>query len=132
DEARRIAARAVEVLVPAVQRDGEQRAGLPLEGDALAGVVPHGCGTAAVEDHDGLFEQLPQRLERFAGWDLADVAIVRGARRLVIHVHAFAAAPRPWLELHGAEVLHIGRTDDVEPFALHPTGVGRLLFGSEL
>ena len=131
DEARRIAARAVEVLMPAVQRNGEQRAGLPLEGDALAGVVPHRGGAAAAQDHDGLFEQLPLRAQRLAGRDLADVAVVRGARRLVVHEHAAAAAPRPGLQLDGVQVLHVGRADEVEPFALDPAGVGRLFFGGE-
>ena len=132
DEARRIAARAVEVLVPAVERDGEQRAGLPLEGDALAGVVPHRGRAAAAQDHDGFFEQLPLRAERLARRDLADVAVVRGARGLVVHEHAAAAAPRPGLQLDGVQARHVGRADQVEPFALHPAGVGRLLFGSRI
>ena len=131
DEARGIAARAVEVLVPAVQRDGEQRAGLPLEGHALAGVVPHRGRAAAAQDHDGFFEQLPLRAQRLARRDLADVAVVRGARGLVVHEHAAAAAPRPGLELDRVQVRHIGRADEVEPLALHPAGVGRLLFGRE-
>jgi hypothetical protein len=131
DETRWVAARAVEVLVPAVQRNGEQGTGLPLEGDALAGVVPHRGGTPAAEDHDGFFEQLPLRAERLSGWNLADVAVVRGARGLVVHEHAAAAAPRPGLQLDGVQVLHIGRADEVEPFAGHPAGVGRLLFGGE-
>ena len=132
DEARRLAARAVEVLVPAVERDGEQRAGLPLERHALAGVVPHRGGAAAGQDHDGLLEQLPLRAKRLAGRDLADVAVVRGARRLVVHEHAGAAAPRPRLQLDGVQVRHVGRADEVEAFALHPAGVGRLLLGREL
>ena len=69
--------------------------------------------------------------ERLARRDLADVAVVRGARRLVVHEHAAAAAPRPGLELDGVQVRHVGRADDVEPFALHPAGVGRLFFGRE-
>ena len=132
DEARRIAARAVEVLVPAVERDGEQRAGLPLEGHALAGVVPHRGRAAAAQDHDGLFEQLPLGGERLAGRDLADVAVVRGARGLVVQEHAAAAAPRPGLELDRVQARHVGRADEVEPLALHPAGVGRLLFGSRI
>ncbi len=131
DEPRRIAARAVEVLMHAVQRNGEQRAGLPLEGDALAGVVPHRGRAAARQDHDGLFEQLPLRRQGLARRDLADVAVVRGARRLVVHEHAGAAAPRPGLQFDGVEILHVGRADQVEPLALHPAGVGRLFFGRE-
>ena len=47
DVAHHLLARAVEMLVPAIERDGEDRACLPLEGDASAGIVPHGGGTAA-------------------------------------------------------------------------------------
>ena len=131
DEARRIAARAVEVLVPAVERDGEQRAGLPLEGHALAGVVPHRGRAAAAQDHDGFFEQLPLGRERLARRDLADVAVVRGARGLVVQEHAAAAAPRPGLELDRVQARHVGRADEIEPLALHPAGVGRLFFARE-
>ena len=131
DEARGIAARAVEVLMPAVERNGEQRAGLPFEGDALAGVVPHGGGAAPAEDHDGFLEQLALGAQRLAGRDLADVAVVGGARRLVVHEHAPAAAARPGLQLDGVQVLHVSRADDVEAFALDPAGVGRLLLGRE-
>ena len=70
--------------------------------------------------------------ERLARRDFADVAVVRGARRLVVHEHAGAAAPRPGLELDRVQVGHVGRRDDVEAFALHPAGVGRLFLGREL
>ena len=52
DEPRDLGARAVEVLVVGVQRDGEQRARAPLEGDLGAGVVPHLGGAVAGEDQD--------------------------------------------------------------------------------
>ena len=131
DKARRLAARAVEMLVPAVEWNGEQCAGLPFEGDALAGVVPHGGGAAAGEDHDGLFEELPLRRERLARRNLTDVAVVRGARGLVVHEHAGAAAPRPRLQFDGEQILHVGRRDEIEALALHPAGVGRLFLGCE-
>ena len=54
------------MLVPAVQRDREQRARLPLEGDALAFVVPDRGGAAALESQDHLLKQLPVRLELLA------------------------------------------------------------------
>ena len=129
--ARRLAAGAVEVLVPAVERDGEQRAGLPFEGDALARVVPHRGGAAARQHQDHLLEQLPLRRELLARRDLADVAVVRGARGLVVDVDARAAAPRPRLQLDGVQVAHIMRADDVEALAAHPAQVGRVLFGGE-
>src|SRR5439155_20382784 len=88
---------AVEALVPAVERDGEHRARLPLEGDATALVVPHRGRAAAVEHQDHLLEQLPLRLELLAGRYFAHVAVVGGARRLMIDVDAAAAAPCPGL-----------------------------------
>ena len=108
------------MLVPAVERDGEQRARLPLEGDALALVVPHRGGAAAVEHQDHLLEQLALRRELLARRDLADVAVVGGARGVVIDVDAGAAAPRPGLQLDGAQVAHIMRADDVETFLAYP------------
>ena len=131
DVARRRLAGAVEVLVPAIERDGEHRARLPLEGDAPALVVPHGGGAAAVEDQNHFLKQLALRLELLAGRDLADIAVVGGARGLVIDVDAGATAPRPRLELDGAQVAHVMRADDVETFAAHPAQVRRVFFGGE-
>ena len=95
-EARALAARAVEVLMPAVERDRKQRAGLPLEGDALAGVVPHRGRAAAAEDHDSLLEQLPLRIER----------------RLQIEIQRASADAAA---VHRAQNLHV--TDRIEPEA---------------
>jgi hypothetical protein len=119
------------MLVPGVERDREQGAGLPLEGDAGTGIVPHRGGAAAVEHKDHLLEQLALRRELAGRRDLADIAVVRGPRRLVIDEDAMAAAPRPWLELDGMQARHVMRADDVEPFAAHPTGVGGILLGGE-
>src|ERR1700689_4266964 len=47
DVARGVLAGAVEMLVMAVERDGEQRPWAPLEGDARAGIVPHRGRAAA-------------------------------------------------------------------------------------
>ena len=132
DEARRLAARAVEVLVGGVERDREQRPRPPLEGDAGAGVVPDGGGAAPVQHQDHLLEQLPLGLELTPRRDLAHVAIVGGARGVVVDEHGRAAPPHPGLELHGAEVAHVEGADDVQALLLHPTGVGRLLLGGEL
>ena len=132
DVARRLRARAVEVLVPAVERDGEDRARLPLEAHAVAGVVPDRGRAAPVEHVDHLLEELALRREALAGRDLADVAVVRGARGVVVEEHALAAAPRPGLELDGVQVLDVEGADDVQPLVAHPAGVGRLLLGREL
>src|SRR5260221_4451557 len=127
EEALQLLPRAVEVLMPAVERDGEDRPRLPLELDALAGVVPHRGRAAPVEHVDHLLVELALRREALAGRDLAHVAIIRGARRVVVEVDPFAAASRPGLELHAVQVLHIEGADDVEALVAHPARVWRFL-----
>src|SRR5205823_3991288 len=121
----------VEVLVPAVERDGEHRARLPLEGDAPARVVPNAGRAAALQHENHLLEQLPLRLELLAGRDFADVAVIGCARGLMIDVDTAPAAPRPRLELDRAQVAHVMRADDVETFAADPAQIRRVLFGGK-
>ncbi len=132
DEARGLGARTVEVLMPGVQRNREQRAGLPFEGDLLARVVPHGGGAAAFENEDHFLEELTLGRELLARRDLADVAIVRRARGFVVDVDALAVAARPVLQLYRAQVLHVMGRDDVEAFVAHPAQIRRVLLGREL
>src|SRR5262249_52672409 len=112
DVARRLLAGAVEVLMPGVQRNGKKRAGFPFEGDAFAGVVPDGRRTATIKNENHLFEQLALRREVPPRRDLADVTVVRRARRLVIDEHGGATAPRPWLERDIMKIRHIMGADD--------------------
>src|SRR5258708_992388 len=105
---------AVEVLVPGVERYREQGAGLPLEGDAVAGIVPHRGRAAAVENQNHLLEQLALRLKLLRRRDLAHIAIVRGSRRFVVDEDTVAAPPWPWLQLDGVKTRDIVRADDVE------------------
>src|ERR1700691_2284007 len=102
------------MLVVAIERNGEQRAVLPLEGDARAGVVPHRGRAATAQDQDHLLVELPVRAETLARRNFHDVAVVRGARGVVVEEYRIAAAPRPRLERDGAQVLHVERRDDVE------------------
>ena len=131
DIADALLAGAVEMLMPGIERDGEDGAGLPFEGDALAGIVPHAGRAAAVEHQDHLLVQLPLRRELAARRDLADVAVVRGARGLVVDEHALAALARPGFQFDGAQIRHVLRADDVEPFLAHEAQIGRILFGLE-
>ena len=48
--------RAVEMLVPAIERDGENRACFPLEGGARACIVPHGGGSPTRQHQNHLLE----------------------------------------------------------------------------
>ncbi len=127
-----LAARAVEVLVPGIERNGEQGAGLPLEGDAAAGIVPHRGRAAAVEHQDHFLEQLALRRQFLPRRDLAHIAIVRGSRCFVVDEDALAAPPRPRPQLDGVKARHIVRADDVETFGPHPACIGGLLLGREL
>src|SRR5207302_10235491 len=67
DIAGRLRARAVEMLMPGVERNREQGACVPLKGDALAFVVPDRRRTAAFEDQDHLLIELPVR-PQFSAW----------------------------------------------------------------
>ena len=97
----------------------------------LAGVVPDRGRTAAVEHVDHFLEQLALRRELSRRRDFAHVAVVGGARRLVIDEHAAPAAPRPGLERDRVQVRHVVRADDVQALAAHPAGVRRVLLGGE-
>src|SRR5215813_1230601 len=132
DVARRRLARAVEMLMPAVERDAEDRPRFPFEGHAGAGVVPDRGRAAPVEDEHHLLEQLALWIEFPSRRDLADVAVVRGARGIVVEVDAVAATARPGLERDGAQVAHVVGADEVEAFAAHEAQVGRVLLGLEL
>ena len=120
------------MLVPAIERDGEDRAGLPLEGDARAGIVPHRGRAAAVEDHDHLLVEMMLRRELLPRRDLADVAVVGIARVLVVDDDAFGVAPRPRLQIDGAQIWDVLRVDDVEALVAHEAHIGRILLGPKL
>jgi hypothetical protein len=49
----------------------------------------------------------------------------------VIDIDAAAAAPRPGLELDGAQIPHVMRADDVQAFAANPAQIGCILFGGK-
>src|ERR1019366_7662797 len=121
----------VEMLMPTVDWNAENGAGLPLERDAPASMVPDGGRAAAVEDEDHFLVHLPVRRELPGRRDLADIAVVHGARGIVVEENAAAAAPLPALELDGAQITHVLRADEVEPLAAHPAQIGRILLGFE-
>ena len=132
DEARGVLARTVEVLVAGIERNREDRTSLPLETDLLAGVVPDAGRAAPVQHIDHLLVQLPLRLQLLARRNLADIAIVRRPRGIVVQVDTPPAATRPGFELHRVQVGYVHRIDDVQPLGRDPAGVGRRFFGFEL
>ena len=107
------------MLVPGVERNGEQRAGLPLERHFSSGVVPHRRRSPSVEDEDHFLEQLALRSEFPTGCDLADVTIVRRAGGVVVQEDAVPAAPGPRPELDRVQVRDVERADDLQPLRPH-------------
>src|SRR5450759_3762612 len=112
------------MLIPAIERNGEDRARLPFEGDPRPGIVPDRGRAAAAQDQDHLLEQMAGWLQLLARRDLADIAIVGGARSLVVDVDALAGAARPRLELDRAQIGNILGADDVEPFGANEPQIG--------
>src|SRR5262249_4883518 len=105
---------------------------LPFEGHARAGVVPHRGRAAPIEHEHHLLEQLALRIELAGRRNLADVAVIRCARGVMVEKDRAATAARPGLELDRAQIADIMRADDVEPLAAHKAQVGRILLGLEL
>src|SRR6185369_9779818 len=85
----------------------------------------------SVEDVNHLLERLTLRGETPAGCNLADVAIVRRARSLVVQEDAGSAPPRPRLEIDRVQIRHVERADDLEPLRTDPSGVGRVVLGAD-
>src|SRR5262245_715963 len=131
-EARGRLAGPVEMLMPAVERDAEDRARLPFEGHARTGIVPDRGRAAPVQDVDHLLEQLAVRIELATRRDLADIAVVAGARGIVVEKDRAAAAALPGLEVDGAQVTHIVGAAHLKPLLAHPAQVGGVLLGLEL
>src|SRR5690349_12448956 len=131
-KARRRLAGTVEMLVPAIERNAEDRARLPLEGHARAGVVPHRGRAASIHNVDHLLEQLAVWIELAARRDLADIAVVAGARRIMVEKDCAAAAAGPGLEVDGAQIAYIMGAAHIEPFLAHPSQIGGVLLGLEL
>ena len=132
DEPYRFPTRAVEMLVPGVHRNGEQRSRLPLERGTLPGVVPDHGGPAPGKNHDHLFVELALLGQLAAGFDLADIAVIGRSRGVVVDVDGAAVASRPWLQFDGIQVRDKDPVDDVESFVPDPARVWRVFFLREL
>ena len=106
------AAGAVQVLVPDVQRDGEDTPLLPLERRAAVRVVADERRAPALQNVDVLLEEVLLRGHLAAGRDLRDVGVVRAAVAVEVDVRAEAVEPGPGRDLDGAEVVD-GEPGDV-------------------
>src|SRR6266566_209544 len=120
------------MLVPAVERDGEDCARFPLESDPGPGIVPYRGGATAGQHQDHLLKEMVLRRELLAWRDLANITIIGGARRLMVDEHPIAVPARPGLELDRTQVRHVLRADDVEALGAHEAQIRGVLLGLEL
>src|SRR5262249_10554985 len=93
---------------------------------------PHRGGAAARQHQDHFLEQVVLWFELLARRDLADVAVIGGARGFVVDEHAVAALAPPGLELDRAQIGYVLRADDVEPFPALEAQIRRILLSLEL
>src|SRR3990172_7899896 len=102
-EARRLAAGAVEVLIPGVEGRRKKTSFLPLKGFLFSFPGPYRRSAPSAQDEDQLLEDLPLRNEIFSRQDLANIRVVGlpdGRFSLQdgtvqIDVHAFSSHARP-------------------------------------
>src|SRR5262249_53778868 len=128
DEAHRLSAGCVEMLVPGVQRDREQRAWPPFEARFRAIVVPHGGCAVALEDVDHLLVERVLRRSFLTRAELQQVAVVRGVRGIVVDEATQRVTPRPWLEplrLQVPDVVSLNQRQTLGRYPLLVNGLTR-------
>src|SRR5581483_4096894 len=115
-----LAAGAVEMLVPGVERNGEQAARGPLERLLLLPLVPYGGAATAGKDVGELFIQVPLRSELFPRRNFAHVGGVELAGTVELDLHGVAAGASPVFQGHGVDVVHLPAAEEVQALARYP------------
>ena len=123
DVAGRLLAAAVEVLVPGIERDGEEAAGVPLEGLLVVIVDPDVRRAPPRDDVAELLVHVVLRLGLAAGADLDHVRVVGQVVVRYVDDDAAAALALPRPQLDRAEVLEGEVHDDADALPLLPAGV---------
>src|SRR5215468_5407218 len=111
--------------MPRIQRQREQRAGLPLEhvSPGLA-VLPDFSGAASFDDEDDLFIEMPLDVERAGGRHLDHVAAPKTLCAVKLDKAAAAAEPRPRCERQILHPPHADAAIDRHAFGVHEPVVG--------
>ena len=122
-EARGLGARAVEVLVMGVERQGEEALGAPLEAVLLAVMGLDRGAAMAREDVDHLFEEMALRRGLAAGCDIDDEYGDEIAPPLEVHQRAIGIEPGPGLGLD-LQKIDAQLLDDGNAFPLGPFDIG--------
>ena len=121
---RRFGAVAVEVLVPAIQWRGKNRAFLPFKRVFGLGMIPDRRRAMAGHDIDQFFEQVSLRFECFARRDLANIRVVALASSCETNPSSQSSGARPRLESNLSNIFDEKSLDERNPLALDPTPVG--------
>src|SRR5258707_13146411 len=85
----------IEMLMPSVERRGEETSLLPLERVLLAAFIPDRRRALALENENRLFIHGPHRFELSAGRDFLDPRIARAAGAVPVDDRRLAAGARP-------------------------------------
>src|SRR3990172_8875695 len=110
----------VEMLPPRIQRRGEKRARLPLEGLFAPSLVPDGSSTPPREHVDQLLVEGLLRLKTAARPYLYHVGVVGTAGPFQVDVGAQSPLPLPGGQLHALQIVDVKTPYDGYPLLLQP------------
>jgi hypothetical protein len=114
----------VKVLIPGIQRDGEETPLMPLE--ALFGAVflPEGGRSTTFEDIDEFLEEMSLRIETFSRRDAADKGIVLVPAALQIDKGSVTSLSFPPFEGQGHDIFDKIPLEDIDTLTGGPMVIG--------
>ncbi len=101
------------MLVPGVQREGEETTFLPLEMVFSLPFIPYAGASAPFEDIDQVFVKMLLGLELTSGRDLANIGCVHVPRAVQLDHNTAATSALPGLERLGIDVFYDGTPNQV-------------------
>ena len=96
EKPRRLVARAIEMLIPGIERQGEKTPLLPIKGLLRAPIIPNGCCAPAFEDINHVFIEMPLGIEGLPRRNLAHVSTGRSFRAFHVDERTIASGSVPW------------------------------------
>src|SRR5262249_23648636 len=113
--------------VARVERDGEQRAGLPLEGvTPVLPFLPDLRRSAAFDHEHDLLVEMPLLVERTGRRNLDHVAAPQALGAVELDVAAAPAEPPPWRDRQALHAPHADAAIDRDALGLHEAVVRHL------
>src|SRR5262245_33795255 len=120
EKSRRLVPLAVEVLVPGVERQGEQTAVLPFKGLLRSLVVPNSRRTASLENKNQVFIKMSLRVCVFARSYLQNVSPGCPFRAFHVDEGSFSSGSVPRLQLNLLQILDKEGLNGGYPFSYLP------------